>query len=204
MNDVRDHWDEIYGSKSATEVSWFQAQPTISLELIETYAPDRSSGIIDIGSGQSRLIAALLAKGYADVTVLDVSAVAIAKAKSQLGPPAEDVSWIDADITDWTPSRQWDLWHDRAVFHFLIEPAAQQAYIAAMSAALPRGAHAIMATFGLDGPERCSGLAVQRYSGATLLERMGEGYRLVDEVNERHVTPRGVEQRFTYSVLERQ
>jgi trans-aconitate methyltransferase len=130
--------------------------------LIKAFAKDPSSRIIDIGCGASTLLGELAADGYSDLTGLDASSVAIQRARSGLGKVADRITWITADITRWTPSRQWDLWHDRAVFHFLIEPETQLAYIRAMSSALEVGSTAIVATFALDGPDRCSGLPLQR------------------------------------------
>lgn len=176
----------------------------MSLRLINSAAHDRTMAIIDVGSGTSRLLDELIAEGFSDLTALDISATALERARDRLGPTADDkVRWIVADVTDWSPSGQWGVWHDRAVFHFLTDRASQDAYIAAMSRALAPGATAIIATFALDGPEKCSGLPVQRYSAATLSERLGSGFRLVSEARERHVTPSGGVQDFTYAVFER-
>ncbi len=174
MTNLQQHWDRVYDTKAPTEVSWYQPSPDKSLDLIHAAAPDRASPILDIGCGTGALIAALVADGYGDLTGLDASAVAIGKAQASLGAAADGISWIVADITRWRPTRAWRVWHDRAVFHFLIEPQAQDAYIAAMSAALPAGATAIIATFALDGPQMCSGLSVQRYSAATLAAQLGQ------------------------------
>jgi len=197
------HWDAVYDTKSPTEVSWYQVRPALSLALIHAAAPDRATPIIDIGCGASSLLGELASEGYDDLTGLDASAVAVANAKAHYGDLASRIRWVIADIIRWTPERTWRVWHDRAVFHFLIEAAAQDAYIGAMSAALEPGATAIIATFALDGPDKCSGLPVQRYSGATMAERLGPEFRLLSETPERHVTPNGVVQRFTYCVFER-
>ncbi len=195
------HWDAVYESKSPAEVSWYQPRPSLSLSLIKAAAPDRSTPVIDIGCGASSLFSDLASEGYDDLSALDASAVAIEKAKAR--DVGNRVHWIVADITRWTPERTWKVWHDRAVFHFLIDAAAQDAYITSMSAALGPGATAIIATFALDGPEMCSGLPVKRYNGTTLAERLGPGFRLRSETPERHVTPKGAVQRFTYCVFER-
>jgi SAM-dependent methyltransferase len=203
MTNPRQHWEQVYQTKAPTEVSWFQAKPLLSLELIRTAAPDHAAGIIDVGGGASRLVDELLAEGYADVSVLDVSDAALARSKERLGSLAEAVDWLVADITAWRPARTWDVWHDRAVFHFLTEPAQQDAYIAVLRQATRSGAAIVIATFALDGPERCSGLVVQRYSPQTLAERLGSAFALVEERSERHVTPGGSIQRFAYAVLRR-
>ncbi len=197
------HWDTVYAAKHETAVSWFQADPARSRALIGSYAADRAAAIIDVGGGASRLVDRLLDDGYRDVSVLDVSAQALEKSRARLGRRADRVAWIVADVTRWRPPRTWDLWHDRAVFHFLTEPADQERYIEALSAATGKGATVIIATFAPTGPEKCSGLPVQRYAPATLAARLGPGFRLVADSAETHVTPGGVEQDFIYAVFER-
>ena len=167
MIDSAQFWDGVYDAKAATEVSWYQPRPEQSLALIRSFAPPRSSRIIDVGCGASNLIRVLAAEGYTDLTGLDGSSVAIGKAKAQLGDAAEHVAWIVADITRWTPNRQWDLWHDRAVFHFLVEPEARAAYVSAVTAAFAPGSNVIIATFA---PTGRNGAAVCR-SGATTRRR---------------------------------
>jgi SAM-dependent methyltransferase len=203
MNDPRPHWDEVYRTRAPTEVSWYQPHPTRSLALIRSAAPDAASPIIDVGCGAGVLLGELADLGYRDLTGLDTSQVAIAEAKARLGEKAAWIAWVVADIAAWTPSRTWRVWHDRAVFHFLIEPAAQQAYLTSLERALLPGATAIIATFALDGPERCSGLPVERYSGGMLAARLGPGFALVEETAEAHVTPKGGVQRFTYASFTR-
>ncbi len=165
----RSHWENVYAGKGEDQVSWFQETPALSLELIELAGARPDFGIIDIGGGASRLVDHLVARGYADVTVLDLSAAALAAARSRMGEAADRVTWIAADVTQWEPSRSYDVWHDRAAFHFLNAPEDQPAYVARLSRALRPGGHAIIGTFALDGPERCSGLAVSRYDA----ERLG-------------------------------
>jgi SAM-dependent methyltransferase len=203
MTSRRDHWDTVYAGKPETAVSWYQPHAERSLQLIRAAPGGRDAAVIDVGGGASTLVDDLLADGYRDVTVLDISESALSRAKARLGARAGDVGWIVADITNWAPPRTWTVWHDRAVFHFLTEKGQQDAYIAALKSATDRGATVIVATFALDGPERCSGLPVQRYDAATLMVRLGNDFRLVSASTERHVTPGGVEQRFAYSVLER-
>jgi SAM-dependent methyltransferase len=201
--ETREHWDRVYKTKRDDEVSWYQLRPERSLALITEAAGDRTKSIIDIGGGASRLVDELIAAGYSDVTVLDVSSVALSHAKARLGQKAETVNWIVADITEWRPQRAWAVWHDRAVFHFLTDNALQDAYISALSQATTAGPTIILATFALDGPERCSGLPVQRYSPQTLAARLGRKFVLTGEAAERHRTPSGAIQSFAYAVFKR-
>lgn len=203
MVDRSAHWNETYSSKAENQVSWFQVMPERSLELITAAAPDRAAPIIDIGGGASRLADALLAQGYSDVTVLDIAETGLAKTKARLGADSQKIAWIVADITQWQPPRSWQVWHDRAVFHFLTDPAAQDAYIAALKRGTAPGSTVIIATFALDGPERCSGLPVQRYSPATLATRLGADFALYAESAESHATPFGTTQQFQYAAFRR-
>ena len=203
MSETRRHWDGVYGTRSDDETSWYQERPIRSLELIGAAAPDRSAAIIDIGCGSGVLLRELAKARYSDLTGLDASAVAIDKARTRLGAAADRVAWLVDDITRWSPQRTWSVWHDRAVFHFLTGRDVQDAYIRAMGNALPAGAIAIIATFALDGPQKCSGLSVQRYSGKTMAERLGPSFRFISETPERHVTPKGAVQSFTYAMFER-
>jgi len=156
-----------------------------------------------VGGGASHLVDELLAAGYSDLTVLDVSAAALRRSQERLGAQASKVKWIAADITNWRPERIWRLWHDRAVFHFLTATADQNAYIAALKTATSAGSVIVMSCFALDGPERCSGLPVQRYSPTTLAARLGDEFALVSEAAEQHATPWGSVQSFAYAVLKR-
>ncbi len=200
--ETRVHWNDVYRAKSETEVSWFQQSPERSLALIA--AAGTAASIIDIGGGASRLVDQLLKQGYGDLTVLDVSEAALERTKARLGAAADRVNWIVADITQWKPARKWHVWHDRAVFHFLTDAAAQDAYVAALEQATDPGAMVIIATFALDGPERCSGLAVQRYRAETLAARLGPALRLIAQHTEKHLTPWGSAQNFQYAVLQRE
>jgi trans-aconitate methyltransferase len=170
MNDVsrQSHWENVYVTKGENEVSWFQETPAPSLELIGLAGAIRSSSIIDIGGGASRLADCLVSQGYHDVTVLDLSAAALASARSRMGDRANQVTWIAADVTTWEPSRTYDVWHDRAAFHFLTDPKDQAAYTTRLRRALRPGGHAIIGTFALDGPERCSGHDYKRNGTSTL------------------------------------
>lgn len=203
MSDGRAHWDRTYAAKAEDQVSWFQARPALSLRLIGEAAAVKAAPIIDVGGGASRLADALLDEGYSDLTVLDISEQALARAKARLGSRAERIGWIAADVTDWRPQRHWQVWHDRAVFHFLITEEAQAAYLEALMQATVPGSSVIIASFALTGPEKCSGLPVRRYSAETLAERLGEDFALYDRAEERHATPFGTSQDFIYAALRR-
>jgi SAM-dependent methyltransferase len=204
MSDTRGHWDRTYTAKADTQLSWYQASPQRSLELIRSAASNRSASIIDIGGGTSKLVDELLSAGYTDLTVLDVSEVALGRSKARLGASSGKVSWLVANVTEWQPFRTWNIWHDRAVFHFLTDARDQDAYIAALRRGTASGSVVIMATFALNGPERCSGLPVQRYSPATLAARLGPDFKLYAEAGETHLTPFGTAQEFAYAALRRQ
>ena len=193
------HWQRVYKEKDENQVSWFQERPDISLALIEAVRADPSSAIVDIGGGASRLVDALIEKGYRDLTVLDVSESAVSIAKMRLGERAGMVKWIVSDVTQREPT----LWHDRAAFHFLTEPSDRAAYIDRLSKAVQPGGHAIIGTFALDGPERCSGLPVVRYDAAQLSATLTPSFALVDMRRHDHKTPWGAIQHFQFSVFRR-
>jgi SAM-dependent methyltransferase len=197
------HWQKVYLEKSEQQVSWTQASPEPSLGLIERFAPAPQAAIVDIGGGASRLVDALCEHGYEAVTVLDLSGAALAAAKARLGPRGAGVQWIAADVTRWEPPHPFDLWHDRAAFHFLVEAVDRQAYLDRLIRGVKAGGHAIIATFALDGPEKCSGLPVQRYDPAGLSEVVGGAFELVAQQRHRHTTPWGAVQSFQFSVLRR-
>ena len=201
--DRQAHWQNVYKEKGENQVSWFQERPTISLELIEAAGAKPNSAIIDIGGGASRLVDALIDKGYRDLTVLDLSASAVSIAKTRLGQSAALVKWIVADVTQWEPPSRYDLWHDRAAFHFLTEVSDRTAYIERLKNALPVGGHAIIGTFALDGPERCSGLPVVRYDAAQLALMLTPLFTLVDMRRHEHKTPWGAIQQFQFGVFRR-
>lgn len=200
--DRKAHWQGVYGAKGDEDVSWFQPRPAPSLDLIARAGIGPGASVIDIGGGASRLVDALLGEGIDDVTVLDLSQAALDRVRARIGS-VPGVMLIEADVTHWMPPRRYDLWHDRAAFHFLTDAAERAAYVAALDAALAPGGHAIIATFAPDGPERCSGLPVQRYSPESLAAELGAGFALVDSVTETHVTPGGGAQRFQFSLLRR-
>ncbi len=197
------HWENVYSSKGEAEVSWFQEDPAPSLALIAAAGVTLAAAVIDIGGGASRLVDALLARGHGDVTVLDLSAPALEAARRRLGPTGDAVHWIVADVTTWQPPCRYDVWHDRAAFHFLTDPADRAAYVAALTAALPPGGHAVIATFAPDGPERCSGLPVMRYDGESLAAVLGAGFARLETVAHSHLTPWGAAQSFQFSLFRR-
>jgi trans-aconitate methyltransferase len=199
-----DHWEKVYTTKSESQVSWFQETPAPSLELIALAGAVRSSAIIDIGGGASRLVDSLVSQGYEDVTVLDLSVAALASARSRIGDKANQVTWIAADVTTWEPSRPYDVWHDRAAFHFLTDQKDQTAYVDRLRRALRVGGHAIIGTFAPDGPERCSGLMVSRYDANSLAATLGYGFELIDTRRHEHTTPWGVMQKFQFSTFRRE
>jgi SAM-dependent methyltransferase len=197
------HWEGVYTKKGENEVSWFQESPAPSLQLIAQVGATPASAIIDIGGGASRLVDNLIEQGFEDVTVLDLSEAALEAAKARLGGRAAQVQWIVADATVWEPLKAYDIWHDRAAFHFLTEDRDRAAYIARLERALKVGGYAIIATFALDGPERCSGLPVVRYDPASLGQTLGRAFQLVDTRRQIHATPWGSEQSFQFSVFRR-
>jgi 2-polyprenyl-3-methyl-5-hydroxy-6-metoxy-1,4-benzoquinol methylase len=193
------HWEGVYQSKATDQVSWYRPHLDVSLRLIEQAAPDRDSAIIDVGGGESTLVDDLVARGYRNLTVLDISQVAIDVAKTRLGAAARSVHWITGDITRAElGAAQYDLWHDRAVFHFLTDPKDRTAYVRLVAGAVKPGGHVIVATFGPQGPETCSGLEVVRYDPAGLHGQFGSKFRLLDSVTELHETPWGATQQFMY------
>ena len=193
-----EHWDHVYQTKASDDVSWFQIRPATSLGLIEACSVGKTDGIIDVGGGASVLVDFLLDAGYSKLAVLDISAAALDHAKGRLGARADAVDWFAADVTTFVPTRQFGLWHDRAVFHFLTDKADRQKYVEAMKRTLTPEGHVVIATFATDGPEKCSGLAVSRYDVPAISAELGAGFQLLEQVNETHVTPWKTEQRFSY------
>jgi hypothetical protein len=197
------HWNEVYATKAADKVSWFQPRAAMSMRLIEAAGATKDSAIIDIGGGSSVLIDQLLYAGFADVTVLDVSERALIGSKDRLGVRAAEVHWIVSDVLAWSPARAYDVWHDRAAFHFLTDGREREAYRATLLKGLrPRGS-AIFGTFAEDGPETCSGLPVQRWSAEALAAELGSEFRLIESPREDHRTPWGAVQPFTWARFER-
>ncbi|KSV75357.1 MULTISPECIES: trans-aconitate 2-methyltransferase [unclassified Sinorhizobium] len=199
----RAHWDKAYQSKGEAGVSWFEDAPAVSLDLIRRHVTIATASLIDVGGGASRLVDALLDEGMKSVTVLDLSPAALDAARARLGLRADAVHWVAADVTAWRPDRTYDIWHDRAAFHFLTDPDDRAAYIERLTAAVAPGGYAVIATFAPDGPERCSGLPVVRYDPAALAEVIGPSFRLVEHVKHQHTTPWNSTQAFQFSVLQR-
>ncbi|WP_346907528.1 class I SAM-dependent methyltransferase [uncultured Roseibium sp.] len=205
MSDIslKEHWNHAWEKQDDTAVSWFQEKPEPSLSLVERYAPDRTSAFVDIGGGASRLVDALLERGFSDLTVLDLSGSSLEIARQRLGERASGVTWIESDVLDWKPDRRFGIWHDRAAFHFLTTPEDQQRYKDLLDSALQPGGILILGTFAPDGPEKCSGLPVCRHDAATISRVLGDGYELVETLAHDHVTPAGRTQHFSYSVFRR-
>jgi trans-aconitate methyltransferase len=200
---TRDHWETVYTTRDETAVSWFQDSPSPSLELIEQLEPGKDAGVIDIGGGASRLVDALLDRGFRRPTVLDISQAALDLACLRLGRRASYAQWITDDVTQWEPSGRFDIWHDRAAFHFLVDAPDRAAYVARLARALRPGGYAIIATFAPDGPDKCSGLPVYRTDAAGLARELGEAFTLVESRTHDHVTPQNSSQRFQFSVFRR-
>jgi 2-polyprenyl-3-methyl-5-hydroxy-6-metoxy-1,4-benzoquinol methylase len=195
------HWEQVYTTKGEREVSWFQECAEPSMELLRAAGANADTRIIDIGGGASRLVDTLVHDGFQQVTVLDLSEAALSTARARLGARAGNVQWIAADVTRWEPAQTFDIWHDRAAFHFLTENTDRAAYVNRLRRAVKPGGHVILGTFALDGPERCSGLAVVRYSGETLAYTLGADFRLVGTISHLHKTPWDSQQSFQFSTF---
>jgi len=200
--ETKTHWEKIYTAKPVTEVSWFQEHSDLSLRLIEERGVDPTGRIIDVGGGASTLADDLLAHHFENVTVLDISAAALKAVQQRLGPRAAQIIWLEADITTVSlPHHHYDVWHDRAVFHFLTRAEDRHRYVQAARQAVKPGGHLIIATFAPDGPSQCSGLEVMRYGPDALHGEFGEAFKLVESTSETHHTPFGTEQKFIYCRL---
>ena len=198
MDDRAQHWDDTYTRRGIERVSWFQTVPTRSLQMIDALGISPEAAVIDVGGGASSLAGHLVVRGFTDIVVLDISDVALAAARDRVGNRAP-VSWLHQDVLTWRPQRRFDLWHDRAVFHFLVEPDERKRYLAILRAALIPGGAAIMATFAPDGPDQCSGLPVVRYSAGDLAALLGEDFEVADACREEHTTPAGAHQPLTWA-----
>src|SRR3990167_6928861 len=177
--DKKSHWEDVYIRKKPDEVSWYQVRPEYSLRMIEAAKLDRNAGIIDVGGGASSLADCLIHQDYRNLSVLDISRHALDRAKERIGHHAEKIKWIESDVTQFHSAETYHFWHDRAVFHFLTDPEDRERHLNAMSRSLGKNAHVMIATFALDGPEKCSGLPVQRYSHESLQKTLGMDYRLI-------------------------
>lgn len=202
MAEAPNRWENLYKNKRDTETSWFEDRPQVSLDLIAATGATRDAAIVDVGAGASRLVDYLLEQGFFRITVLDLSETALAKARARISDDAP-VEWVVVNVLDWQPSRQFDVWHDRAAFHFLTGAEDQEVYLRVMDRALVPGGHAIIGTFALDGPDQCSGLPVAHYDAALLTERLGPDYRLIQSLMHDHHTPWGSVQRFHFGLFKK-
>lgn len=200
--DRRAHWDRIWRERPADQVSWFEEQPRRSLHLIR-HAASVDASVIDVGGGASALVDELIASGFEDVTVLDISDAALALTRLRLGVAAERVTWLVGDVLAESFDRTFDVWHDRAVFHFLVEPRSRDEYVDQAARAVASGGYMILGTFGPAGPSTCSGLPVQRYDETSISAAFAADFEMCSYSEEIHVTPAGAEQQFAFALLER-
>jgi len=194
----KDHWERVYQKHAPTEVGWYQAYPEISLKFINNTGVGLDGRIIDVGGGTSKLSEHLLQQGYKELTVLDISSNSIKKAEAQFGEKSSRINWIEGDVTSYGFKEQYDVWHDRAVFHFLTKIEDRKGYVNSLNQALKLNGHLIIATFSLEAPPKCSGLSVVRYSPETLQNELGDNFNLVETLVEDHATPSGVKQNFIF------
>lgn len=202
--DRRKHWEDYYSARAQDQVSWFQNRPGVSLSLIDGLELDPHAAILDVGGGASTLVDHLLEGGRENLFVLDLAAPALKRAQARLGRNAQKVRWIIADVTAWQPDISVDLWHDRAVLHFLTGRAGQQAYARTLRAALKPGGAVIIAGFAPGGPITCSGLKIVQHDAESLQSLLGEDFTLVKTRDEIHATPSGAEQAFRYHLFRRE
>jgi len=198
-----DHWRDVYARKRPDEVSWYQPSPEPSLAALDRLGASPDLSLVDVGGGASTLVDALLDRGWRDLTVLDIAEPALAASKERLGDAARQVQWVVADARAWRPGRAFDVWHDRAVFHFLTGADDRAGYRRAMLEGTHPASHVVMATFAPDGPAMCSGLPVQRYDAGSLAAELGGAFAPLADWRETHRTPRGANQQFQWLVLRR-
>lgn len=201
--DSAEHWEGTYARKEPAGVSWFEDRPEISLAMIEAAALAADAAILDVGGGTSRLAGELHRRGFGDITVADISSRALEEAQAELGPAAAEIRWFVADVRNHDFARRFDLWHDRAVFHFMVDQEDRDAYLATLRRSLQPGGHLVLATFGPEGPTSCSGLPVRRYSAQDMSEVLGREFELIREELTLHATPNGGEQQFQYALFRR-
>jgi 2-polyprenyl-3-methyl-5-hydroxy-6-metoxy-1,4-benzoquinol methylase len=201
--DRKSHWEGVYRAKDESQLSWHQDDPRLSLDLVREHCP-RGGRVIDVGGGSSILAGGLVAGGFDDVTVLDISDAALQRARQRAGEAGRQVHWVAADVLSTPPLGQFDLWHDRAVFHFLTNADDRRQYVQRVRESVRPGGHVVIATFAPEGPEQCSGLPVRRYGDAALAAEFGREFLLIKSLHEAHVTPWGKAQAFVYVVLQRQ
>lgn len=202
-SDAAAHWDDAY-AEGEDASSWFQTYPAVSMKMLNAAGVADGDSVIDVGGGASHLVDALIDRGFRDVTVLDISSTGMRYAQQRLGGQAELVEWVVADLLTWQPPRRYRAWHDRAVFHFLTSNAAQGQYLHVLDAATEPDSVAVFGLFAPDGPQRCSGLPVARYSVTTLTDRLGDAWKLICEDREEHITPGGRTQPFIWAALRKQ
>jgi SAM-dependent methyltransferase len=203
MAERKTHWDAVYTDKPSNQVSWYQTEATVSLQLIHNCALDMDAPIIDVGGGAAPLADRLLDQGYRHIAVLDISSQALAISKRRLGARAQAIQWFCADITEFTPPYDFALWHDRAVFHFLTAAEDRQRYVEVLKKSLQPGGHLIIGAFAIGGPTQCSGLDIEQYDAAKLLHELGDSFALLEETRETHLTPAGKQQAFAWFRLRR-
>ena len=200
---LKKHWDEVFKTKSLEDVSWYQPTPKTSLDFFKKHDVSKNAKIIDVGGGDSYLVDHLLELGYLNVTVLDISTSALEKAKKRLGVKAALVTWIASDIADFEPTEKYDVWHDRAAFHFLTDPEDIRSYIASINKSIKDLGILIIGTFSMDGPNSCSGLAIQQYSESSMRETVGGEFEQLSSETIEHYTPSRASQRFIFGCFQR-
>ena len=198
MSKRKQHWENVYTDKSPLEVSWFQKEPTLSLQLINSADLNFNDAIIDVGGGASLLVDFLLAQGYHNISVLDISEKALESSRQRLADKADSVHWFAEDITTFNPPQPFKFWHDRAVFHFLTDVTDRKKYVEVLKQSLLSGGHLVIAAFAIGGPTQCSGLDIVQYDAIKLLDELGSGFELLEEFYELHLTPAEKEQKFNY------
>lgn len=199
----KSHWEKIYHGKATNEMSWYQPKPITSIRVIENLKIAKSARIIDVGGGDSLLVDHLLDLGYTNITVLDISEKAIQSAKNRLGTRANNVHWIEADVASFTPHHQYDFWHDRAAFHFLIDIEEIDFYVSTVSSAISVGGFLVIGTFSLGGPKKCSGLEIQQYSSQSMFEVFKSNFDRITCTTVEHITPVGSTQEFVFCSFQR-
>ncbi|MDH5484467.1 MAG: class I SAM-dependent methyltransferase [Gammaproteobacteria bacterium] len=198
MTDKKSHWESVYREKSPLEKSWYEDTPELSLQLIHNTQINHGQAIIDIGGGSSTLVDHLYDEGYTNISVLDISSTALAYTRNRLGDKANTIQWYEDDITLFKPAQTFSVWHDRAVFHFLTEMSDRNKYVDILKQALEPGGHLIIAAFAIGGPTKCSNLDIVQYDAGKLINELGEGFELVEEINDIHITPANKQQEFAY------
>lgn len=202
--DRKKHWENVFATKTETEVSWFQTYPKTSVEFLELFNLPLDANIIDIGGGDSHFVDALLDKGYKNISVLDISANAIERAKKRLGSKGENISWIVSDITKFVPTVKFDFWHDRAAFHFLTDADDVNKYVSIAENSINTNGYLILGTFSENGPQKCSGLEIQQYNEASMLARFGVAFNKIKCITEDHITPFNTVQNFLFCSFQKQ